>query len=226
MAEQGQHADGGGATRDLIQEGGLHSVLRLAAHSVGVEDALLVAKALNALCQTEALHADMLQITASHRYDSVIRTLVKLERNAHAQSRMAYDQHGEVKREIWQALQSLATQRQNHTRLKSDGVGTLCAERCAEGALTSGSQSSEANSLGRQVLQLLDLDGKSAYRPAVQLASAQGLAVPHYWKPQNPNQQIVEWEIERGSWEWIMLEQQMNANIHQHGSRFGTVPGM
>jgi hypothetical protein len=49
--------------------------------------------------------------------------------------------------------------------------------------------------------------------------------VPHYWKPQSANQQTVEWEVERGSWEWMMLEQQMNANIAQHGSRFGTVPG-
>jgi hypothetical protein len=36
---------------------------------------------------------------------------------------------------------------------------------------------------------------------------------------------MVECEIQRGSWEWMMLEQQMNANIHKHGSKYGTVPG-
>lgn len=243
MAEQAQDIDGGGgATQNLIEGGGVHSVLRLAAQSIAVDDTLLVAKALNALCQDEKTQADVLQITASHsggnagthseegrvNHDSVIRTLIKLERNAHSQSRTVYDQHCEVKREIWQALQSLSAQQRNHTRLKSDGVGTLCIERCADSDLGS-TQTSEADSLARQVLQQLDPNADqtvlaAAYRPAKQLVP-RGVVVPHYWKPQSTNQQMVECEIQRGSWEWMMLEQQMNANIHKHGSKYGTVPG-
>ena len=196
MAEQAQHVDGGGGTtQDLIEGGGVHSVLRLAAQSIAVEDTLMAAKALNTLCQgDENIQADLLQITAiqsasSHNagrrseegsvsHDSLIRTLIKLERNAHAQSRMVYDQHGEVKREIWQALLSLAAQQRNHTRLKSDGVGTLCVERCAENGLA-GSQTSEVNSLARQVLLQIDpgADKKllAAAYPATQHAAAQGV---------------------------------------------------
>ena len=245
MGEPAQHVHGrGGATRDLIEGGGVHSVLRLAAQSIAVEDTLMAAKALNTLCQDENIQAELLQITAiqsvsghntgrrseegSISHDSLIRTLIKLERNAHAQSRMVYDQHGEVKREIWQAFLSLSAQQRNHTRLKSDGVGTLCVERCAENRLAE-SQTSEVNGLARQVLLQLDpsADNKllAAAYPATQHVAAQGVVVPHYWKPQSTNQQTVEWEVERGSWEWMMLEQQMNANIAQHGSRFGTVPG-
>jgi hypothetical protein len=114
MAEQGQvdadHQGEAGITKALVAGGGLHSVLRLAGQSAAVEDSLLVAKALNTLCQDTQLHADVLQIGADHGggggrgqgaqvpHDSAIRTMVKLERSAHTQSRMSYDRHGEVKR--------------------------------------------------------------------------------------------------------------------------------
>ena len=68
---------------------------------------------------------------------------------------------------------SLAAQQRNHTRLKSDGVGTLCLERCADGGL-SGTQSSEVSSLARQVLQQLDPNAFQTVLAAVPTGSASG----------------------------------------------------
>ena len=52
-------------------------------------------------------------------------------------------------REVWQALQSLASvqtephRKRNHTRLKTDGVLTLCSERCAEARTPGGAHDND-----------------------------------------------------------------------------------
>ena len=217
-----------GVTQALIAGGGLQSVLRLATQSIAAEDSLLVAKALSTLCQEPQFQSEVLLVRSdhdvTHGHASAIRTLVTLERAAHTQSIGLHDAYAEVKREVWQALSSLTAHTPNHVRLKTEGVVTLCAERCAASAA-----GSEVDRLAMQVLQSLDPRALSTLQARTSSLTPQDGPTanqpPHYWAQQNVKEQLVEVEVQRGTREWVMLEQMMNSNMHQHGSRFGQVPG-
>lgn len=90
-------------------------------------------------------------------------------------------------------------------------VHLLCEERCRDAS------ADDVLQLARQVLRLLD---------PTSLSGVDDLRLPHYWQPfANAAENHVEVPIARGSSEWDMVCTMMNANIHQHGGKYGRVPG-